>query len=179
MRWILGISVVLCLLLGVVLAIWLGRDVETSPTSTSRLNKAWADEMPPDIKRLCSSCHHLPPPDCEPRSLWAKKIEQMYGVIESDRPWPKTELPKIDRVKAFYEARAPEVLQVGISEADLPARGFPLRPHTFKLEGVPPAPAVSFVEFVQLFDGENHQFSQSSVDDDMTPGSSVRFTSAE
>ncbi len=30
------------------------------------------------VEKLCSTCHVLPPPDCEPKHLWPAKIEEMY-----------------------------------------------------------------------------------------------------
>jgi hypothetical protein len=37
------------------------------------------------VERFCSTCHLLPPPECEPKRLWPEKIKEMYGYATGAR----------------------------------------------------------------------------------------------
>jgi len=104
------------------------------------------------VERLCSTCHMLPQPDCEPRDLWPDKIRQMYGYARNERPLPKSQLPPIDVPIAYWTARAPEFLPVPDDAMGSPPSPLGFRHHMIALEAIPNPPSVSSVNFVQLAD---------------------------
>jgi len=64
------------------------------------------------IERFCSTCHVLPPADCEPRSLWAEKIQEMFAYAGSGQAWPTAEMPTLQEATAYWASRAPEQLEL-------------------------------------------------------------------
>jgi len=111
-----------------------------------------ADETASRIKDLCSTCHVLPPPDVEPKSLWPDKIREMYQYAQGPRPIPPERLLPIEEVIDYWTFRAPEYLAVPEG-----AMGSPPSPHVFQrrvitLDAIPPTPSISSVRFVDLVD---------------------------
>ena len=58
-----------------------------------------------EIESLCSTCHLLPTPNVEPKSLWPDKIEQMYGYMRGPRPIPPDRMPPIERVIDYWASQ--------------------------------------------------------------------------
>jgi len=104
------------------------------------------------IERFCSTCHVLPPADCEPRSLWAEKIQEMFAYAGSGQAWPTAEMPTLQEATAYWASRAPEQLELPQETTGSPPSPLPFERHPIRLAGIPGAPAVSNVSFVQLAD---------------------------
>ena len=118
---------------------------------------ASTSEASPEIKKFCGTCHRLPPPDCEPRSLWPQRIDQMYAIAERDQKWPKTEIPRIGDVVRYYTSNAPEQLQLAPSAMGSPPSRLAMTAHSLAFEAFPNQPLVSNVKFVQLFNDKSVQ----------------------
>lgn len=108
-------------------------------------------ETPPAISNFCGKCHELPPPDCEPRFVWDRRIRRMYEIAQRDLKWPEGTLPPVGDVIEFYQNHAPVELLLDPSVIGAPPSELALEPHVVKLNGFPVQPAVSHVKFVQLF----------------------------
>jgi hypothetical protein len=104
------------------------------------------------VEKFCGTCHVLPPPDCEPRSLWAKKIQEMYDYAQSGRAWPETQMPTIEQATAYWTSRAPEYLELPPDAMGSPPSPLPFDRQTIELACIPGPPAVSNVSFVRLAD---------------------------
>lgn len=147
MRRVLGISVPLALMIGVVVIgakVWW--DLHEPPS------KPVTHKPSPAVEKFCSTCHKLPPPDVEPRRLWEQKIGEMYEYARARIPHADSEAPYIEEAIDYFAARAPERLA-------LPADAMGSRPsrlefakHMISLDCIPESPAVSHVQFVRLFD---------------------------
>jgi hypothetical protein len=77
-----------------------------------------AEEIPSaaaeaEVRAVCTRCHLMPPPEVLPRGLWRGQIEHM-AVLSAEMPDLFGEegaaLP-VETAVAWYEARAPEVMQ--------------------------------------------------------------------
>lgn len=109
---------------------------------------------PIKIERLCSTCHLLPPADVEPRTLWPRKIKEMYEYARLLGPVPRDRMPPIDQVIAYWTSRAPEYLPVPEDALGSPPSPQPFRRQMVTLDAVPSPASVSCVKFVQLTDDE-------------------------
>ncbi len=110
-------------------------------------------------RRLCVTCHQLPPPDVLPSERWRDQISRMY-LRRENKPEPQQYgaaalLPvpeEFARVARWYTEHAPKVMP--------PADPWPpsgqqvpkFRKHLYS-PTMPPTPAVSHVQFVDL-DGD-------------------------
>lgn len=119
---------------------------ETGPGQAS-LYMSESDRL---IENFCRSCHMLPPPDCEPRHLWAEKIQEMYDYANWDRPWPGDDMPTIQESIRYWASRAPERFELPDEIFGSPSSPLPFRRHEIWLEGIDGPPAVSNVSFVRL-----------------------------
>jgi hypothetical protein len=109
-----------------------------------------AADLPEKVHQLCSACHAYPPPETFPRFAWKKEVELAYDFIGKSS-LPLAPLP-LERVVAYYEARAPQRLPPAtIERARTP---LPLRFVSEHISAPPGAvpPSVSNVNLVHLSD---------------------------
>jgi hypothetical protein len=105
-----------------------------------------------EVEKFCSTCHVLPPPDCEPRDLWPEKIQEMYEYAGSGRAWPETEMPPIRDPIEYFTSRAPARLDLPADVSGSPPSPLRFRSVPIRLPGIPVPPTISCVRFVQLED---------------------------
>lgn len=110
------------------------------------------DAPPPAIEEFCTTCHVLPPADCEPREAWAAKIRQMYHVAQSVRPVQLPIFPPVRETIDYYTSRAPDRLL--LSEDAMGSSPSPLvfKRRAITLDAIPDNAAVSSVAFARLRD---------------------------
>ncbi len=144
-------------------------EVAPVPQVVEALMGASAEPM---IEKFCSTCHVLPPPDVEPRSLWPAKIAEMYSYAESGRPWPMTQIPTVEAATAYWTARAPATLSLPPEVSGSPPSPLAFERQFVELAEIPSPPAVSNVAFVRLADDAPIQLLIS----DMRHGSLVLWT---
>lgn len=106
----------------------------------------------PVVEKFCSTCHVLPAADVEPRDMWPSKIKEMYSYAESERPWPRTEIPTLEAATDYWTARAPETLVLPPDTTGSPPSPVPFQRRDVELPGIPGPPAISCVHFVRLSD---------------------------
>ena len=103
-----------------------------------------------EIESLCSTCHLLPTPNVEPKSLWPDKIEQMYGYMRGPRPIPPDRMPPIERVIDYWASQfAGEAERAGRCRRIASIAGA-LQRHFIQLDPIPAVPAIANVKFVRL-----------------------------
>ena len=69
------------------------------------------------LRGVCGSCHPVPPPDILPRAAWRAEIEKME-LLREDKDFAAPGAPRVpvvlppdmERLLAFYEAKAPPAL---------------------------------------------------------------------
>jgi hypothetical protein len=116
-----------------------------------RVDIAPRDKEAP-VKKFCSTCHTLPPPDCEPRRLWPKKVEEMFDYAQGGRPWPETQIPPIEDAIDYFMSRAPVEFEMPGDAFGSPPSPLAFEPHRVKLAGLPGPVSISCVRFVRLRD---------------------------
>jgi hypothetical protein len=105
---------------------------------------------PLQTQHFCGQCHAFPPPDTFPRWAWKQEVQQAYRFFEQSRLAMRP--PPIEQVTKWYEDFAPpELPPLAIPRAagPLPVR---LRRTAYPVCPQAPAPAVSNVNLVRLFD---------------------------
>lgn len=105
-----------------------------------------------EVEKFCGTCHQFPPPNCEPSFAWRDIIEGMYKLAERERRWPKTQIPPIEDVIAFYRSRGPDELDFPKSAVGSPRAPLEFAKHSLTVEGPPQDPGVSNVKFVRFSD---------------------------
>lgn len=148
MRIVLVISMVLAII-GVIVLISTKSEPDTEEPA-AEVVAALPSSPSPAVKKLCSTCHKLPPPDCEPRLSWPQKITQMYEYMQGDRPWPETYIPPIEEPIAYFTAQAPEYLPLPDDVTGSPPSPLEFGRHEIALADVPSWPATSNVKFVRF-----------------------------
>jgi hypothetical protein len=121
----------------------------TQPPGGPSIHISQSDQL---IEKFCSTCHVLPPADCEPRHLWAEKIQEMYDYATSDRPWSGDDMPSIQEATRYWASRAPEQLELPAEITGSPPSPLPFRRHEIWLDGIDGPPAISNISFVRLTD---------------------------
>jgi hypothetical protein len=127
------------------------------------------------ITKFCSTCHVLPPADCEPRALWGEKIQEMFDYAGWSQVWPAAEMPTVQEATAYWASRAPEHLELHPETTGSPPSPLPFERREIRLPGIPGAPAVSNVSFVRLGDDRPTQLLVS----DMRHGVVVLWTPSQ
>jgi hypothetical protein len=136
-----------------------------SQTGTLIMQRTAAQEAVPytdaggdELRRqLCSGCHMVPPPDALPRGRWRDTVARMW-LRRDNKPEPQQRggaallrLPdEFARVSRWYTEHAPPAFPPAESwpaEGDGPPN---FRKHYFSPPTMPPVPAVSNVQFVDL-----------------------------
>ena len=104
------------------------------------------------VGEFCTTCHVLPPPDCEPKDLWPGKIEEMYGYAQNERPVGEKNIPPIHVPTKYFTSRAPEYLPAPEDAMGSPPSPLAFEQKMISLDAIPSPPAVSHVKFVRLSD---------------------------
>ncbi len=104
------------------------------------------------VEKFCTTCHVLPPADCEPKDQWPSRIRQMYGYAQRERPVPLADIPPIRVPIEYFMARAPDYLEVPQDAMGSPPSPLAFARHGITLDAIPSPPAISSVKFVKLSD---------------------------
>lgn len=105
------------------------------------------------VEQFCSTCHVLPPADCQPKRVWRDRIEMMYGFAKGARPVQEHVIPPMDDAIRYFVSRAPEEFALPADALGSPPSPLGFRRREVTLEAIPGPPAVSGVEFVRLSEG--------------------------
>ena len=129
---------------------WFHHPETDRPGAGHAADAATVDEA--TLRRLCSNCHRFPEPEILPRSAWADNVREMaqlplYGKNVAYRP-------SLKAIVGWYEQRAPEELPLQSGPARVEADSLPLSMRGGSPENPPDEPAVSHVQFVDLWGDE-------------------------
>lgn len=110
------------------------------------------EEPPAVVREFCSTCHALPPADCQPKWAWKARIEWMYWWAKGPRPVPEKDIPPIEVPIEYFTTHAPDELQLPDDAMGSPISPLPFQLCHISLDVIPDPPAISNVKVVRLTD---------------------------
>jgi hypothetical protein len=82
-----------------------------APKVDSAATKAHAAKVNKQVHDFCGDCHVVPPPADFPREKWKKEVQQGFDLYFASAR-SDLKIPLFTDILAYYEARAPESLEI-------------------------------------------------------------------
>lgn len=128
-------------------------DTAAAPGESVAAPEGSADDgSEPDrlVRKLCSTCHRLPPPEILPRARWDYQVRKMFEIATGGSETPIEGYPRIEDAIEYFQRRAPEKLRPIVTTSGKGPGPLKLRRVPLRLDGIDPYPAVASVRMVRF-----------------------------